>query len=143
MKTIIEPLSAARIGVVIALLGVTPLIARQAREHDAGWSVPPEAARRVNPLASRPGAEAGGRKLFQQRCAICHKEDERGTPKGPDLTQADVQSQTDGALFWKIGSGNTHEGMPAFSFLPAPQRWQLVLHLRAIAVLSPEPRNLP
>jgi ribosomal protein S6E (S10) len=44
-----------------------------------------------------------------------------------------VQAQTDGALFWKISGGNSHQGMPAFSFLPDPQRWQLVLHLRAIA----------
>jgi hypothetical protein len=44
--------------------------------------------------------------------------------------QPDVQAQSDGALFWKISSGNTHSGMPAFSFLPEPQRWQLVLRLR-------------
>ena len=43
---------------------------------------------------------------------------------------ADVQVQTDGALFWKISSGNTRAGMPTFSFLPEPQRWQLVLYLR-------------
>jgi hypothetical protein len=44
-----------------------------------------------------------------------------------------VQSQRDGALFWKISTGNTREGMPAFSFLPEPQRWQLVLHVRGLA----------
>lgn len=38
----------------------------------------------------------------------------------------------DGALFWKISSGNAHEGMPAFSFLPELQRWQLVLQLRGV-----------
>jgi ribosomal protein S6E (S10) len=44
-----------------------------------------------------------------------------------------VQQQSDGALFWKISGGNSRQGMPAFSFLPEPQRWQLVLHIRASA----------
>ncbi|PYR59484.1 MAG: hypothetical protein DMF91_14665 [Acidobacteria bacterium] len=56
-----------------------------------------------------------------------------GTTKGPALTVPDVQSQSDGALFWKISGGNTRRGMPTFSFLPEAQRWQLVLHLRSLA----------
>jgi mono/diheme cytochrome c family protein len=103
----------------------------QVRERDASWVAPPAAGTRANPLQNRPEAAAGGGKLFEQRCTTCHGEDGRGTSKAPDLTQPDVQAQTDGALFWKISSGNTHAGMPAFSFLPELQRWQLVLHLRA------------
>ena len=49
---------------------------------------------------------------------------------------AAVQAQTDGALFWKLGSGNARAGMPTFSFLPEPQRWQLVLHMRNRATSS-------
>lgn len=103
----------------------------QVRERDAAWVAPPDDALKVNPLATRTDAAAGGRKLFHRYCSTCHGEDARGSTKGPDLTQADVHAQTDGALFWKISGGNTHQGMPAFSFLPGPQRWQLVLHLRA------------
>jgi hypothetical protein len=44
-----------------------------------------------------------------------------------------VEAETDGALFWKVSSGNSHSGMPAFSFLPELQRWQLVLHVRSLA----------
>lgn len=98
-------------------------------QRDSDWVAPPAAAAKTNPLADRPDAEAGGRKLFAKRCATCHG-DGRGTSKGPDLTTADVQGQTDGELFWKISSGNTRTGMPAFSFLPESQRWQLVLHIR-------------
>ena len=104
----------------------------QVRVRDSYWIAPADAASKANPLAGRSAAEAGGRKLFQQRCASCHGEDGRGTSRGPDLTQPAVQSQPDGALFWKITSGNSREGMPAFSFLPAPQRWQLVLRLRSL-----------
>jgi mono/diheme cytochrome c family protein len=105
----------------------------QVRDRDVTWVAPSEAALKVNPLATRTDAVAGGRKLFHQRCSMCHGEDARGSTKAPDLTQPDVQAQTDGALFWKISGGNSHQGMPTFSFLPEPQRWQLVLHVRAVA----------
>ncbi len=109
----------------------------QVRDRDAMWVAPAEDALKVNPLAARTEAVAGGRKLFHQHCSECHGEDARGTTKAPDLTQSDVQAQTDGALFWKISGGNSRQGMPTFSFLPAPQRWQLVLQVRA-AASSPE-----
>jgi mono/diheme cytochrome c family protein len=105
----------------------------QVRERDASWSVPPAATIRANPLRNRPEAGAGGARLFEQRCTTCHGGDGRGTSKAPGLTQSDVQTQSDGTLFWKISSGNAHAGMPAFSFLPELQRWQLVLHLRSAA----------
>jgi len=116
--------SAVTIGASLAVLSA------QVRERDSDWSAPPAAAAKVNPLLNRTDAAAGGDKLFQQRCATCHGEDGRGTAKAPDLNARETQAQTDGALYWKISSGNTHAGMPAFSFLPEPQRWQLVLSLR-------------
>ena len=105
--------------------------ARQAAERPA-WRAPHTADARVNPLAGSADVEAGGAKLFKQRCAQCHREDGTGTSFGPGLTGHRVQSQSDGALFWKITSGNTRTGMPGFSGLPELQRWQLVLHLRAL-----------
>jgi mono/diheme cytochrome c family protein len=104
----------------------------QLRERDPAWVAPDEATSKINPLANLTDVVAGGRKLFEQRCATCHGDDGRGSTKAPDLTQPAVQEQRDGALFWKISSGNTRQGMPSFSFLPEPQRWQLVLHIRAI-----------
>jgi mono/diheme cytochrome c family protein len=102
------------------------------RARVASWVAPARANAMTNPVANRPDATAGGSKLFQERCSACHGDDARGTPRGPDLAKAGVQSQSDGALFWKISSGNTRTGMPAFSFLPPTHRWQLVLHLRAL-----------
>jgi mono/diheme cytochrome c family protein len=96
------------------------------------WTAPRSTATRVNPLAGSPDVEAGGAKLFKQRCVQCHREDGTGTSFGPGLRGHRVQSQSDGALFWKITSGNTRTGMPGFSGLPELQRWQLVLHLRAL-----------
>jgi mono/diheme cytochrome c family protein len=121
------------------LVAAVPLCAAdlEVRDRDADWLAPSHASAKANPLANRPDAAGGGGKLFQERCATCHGEEGRGTSKAPNLTQPEVQAQTDGALFWKISSGNTHAGMPAFSFLPEPQRWQLVLHVRALAVVTP------
>ena len=115
------------------LFVVTPLLAfsARARHRDSTWRAPVDATAKANPLAVRRDAVAGGRKLFHQRCSTCHGEDGRGTTKAPDLSRPAVQKQSDGALFWKISGGNSRQGMPAFSFLPELQRWQLVLHLRA------------
>ena len=123
-------LSSATIGVAIIVGASLPVVCAQARDRDPEWLAPPQASAKVNPLLKRPEAVAGGRKLFEQRCTTCHGDEGRGTAKGPDLTQRDVQAQTDGELYWKISTGNTRAGMPAFSFLPELQRWQLVLHLR-------------
>ena len=103
-----------------------------ARRRDASWTAPSDASSRHNPLASRPDVTTGGRKLFAQRCGSCHGDDGRGSDRAPDLTATDVQTQSDGALFWKISSGNTRTGMPTFSFLPELQRWQLVMRVREV-----------
>ncbi len=106
-----------------------------AREPEARWTAPARQAARTNPLAGRADVDVvrGGDKLFQERCSACHGQDARGTNRGPDLLTRKVQAQSDGALFWKVSSGNTRTGMPTFSFLPELQRWQLVMHLRAHA----------
>lgn len=123
------------LGAAIALLAMIGSVGEvQVRERDESWVAPPDAAAKANPLAARPDAERGGAKLFAARCAACHGEDGRGSSKGPDLTTT-VQAQSDGALFWKISSGNSRAGMPPFSFMPEAQRWQLVLRLRSLAVI--------
>ena len=123
---------------VVALILITSFARvlaadRQIREHDPNWVAPPDAVAKLNPLADRLETAAGGQKVFKQRCSACHGEDARGGSDAPDLTQPAVQVQADGALFWKISSGNTRAGMPSFSFIPEPQRWQLVLHLRTLS----------
>jgi mono/diheme cytochrome c family protein len=124
-----------------SLTCIAPLAARADRVpvQDPPWTAPAREAARSNPLENQPSAAAGGHKVFLQRCSTCHGDGGRGTSRGPNLAAADVQSQPDGALFWKVSSGNTHGGMPAFSFLPPAQRWQLVLHLRVLVGASGKP----
>jgi mono/diheme cytochrome c family protein len=120
------------VAAVALVTGMTSGVAQSVRERDPSWTVPVKDAAKSNPLGDRPEVVTGGGKLYKQRCNSCHGDAGRGTERAPSLVSADVQAQTDGAFFWKITNGNTHAGMPSFSFLPGPQRWQLVMHVRAL-----------
>lgn len=122
--------AALSVGCICAAV-VTITAAQEPRIWPA-WTAPISAERRVNPLNARPDTAAGGAKLFRARCQSCHGRDGSGTSRGPNLTTRRVQAQADGSLFWKISSGNTRTGMPAFSGLPELQRWQLVLFVRRL-----------
>jgi len=101
---------------------------------DPTWRPPESATAKPNPLANRPAAAAGGKKLFLRECAECHEKDGNGIARkhSADLQLPVVQQQTDGALFWKITNGDTGRGMPSFSKLPERERWQIVLFLRTL-----------
>lgn len=130
-----------RITIAVVLASFAPsatVAARQAwTDADSRWEVPAAQDTRKNPLADRPDTHAGGAKLFKERCSACHADDGTGTHRGPNLTTKRVQAQSDGALFWKITSGNTRTGMPSFSNMPDLQRWQLVSHVRALVEAAP------
>jgi len=126
----------SRRALAAVLLLATPLALAAATTNRRAWTAPAGAAERKNPLATTPDLVAGGKKVYTLRCAQCHGADLGGTKRAPSLTDAHTRKRTDGELFWKITSGDTHTGMPAFSNLPEPQRWQLVLLLRGT-----EPRS--
>jgi mono/diheme cytochrome c family protein len=93
------------------------------------WRAPASALAKKNPLAGKTDLVLGGQRLFSKNCAVCHDAGEN--QKGPDLGLNATQAQSDGELFWKITTGNSRSGMPAFSSLPEGQRWQLVLYVRS------------
>jgi mono/diheme cytochrome c family protein len=101
---------------------------------DPKWRAPDSAVAKPNPLASRPEAMAGGKKLFLRNCVECHGQEGTGLVKkhAADLQLPAVQEQSDGTLFWKISNGNPDRGMPSFNRLPELQRWQIVLFLRTL-----------
>jgi len=95
----------------------------------------PEKARaRRNPLETDPQAVAAGRILFEQHCAECHGDTAEGGKKGPNLRVDEIQSATPGAVFWILTNGVVRRGMPVWSKLPEPQRWQLVAYLKSLGV---------
>ena len=109
--------------------------------HFSEFAKVPERARaRRNPLQTDPEAIAGGRKLFAQHCAECHGETAEGGRKAPNLRAEEVQSATPGALFWILTNGVIRRGMPVWSKLPEPQRWQIVSFIKS---LPPSTAELP
>jgi mono/diheme cytochrome c family protein len=98
---------------------------------------PAKAAARRNPLESDPEAVAGGGKLFAQHCAECHGNMADGGKKGPSLRANEVQQATPGTLFWLLTNGVVRRGMPVWSKLPEPQRWQLVSYIKSLTSVSP------
>jgi mono/diheme cytochrome c family protein len=95
----------------------------------------PEKSRaKQNPLAKDPEAATAGRILFAEKCAGCHGADAEGGKKGPSLRVGEVQDATDGAIFWVLTNGVVRRGMPVWSKLPEPQRWQLVSYVKSLGI---------
>ena len=98
----------------------------------------PEKARsRTNPLESDTDSVPAGKKLFEDHCAECHGNDATGARKGPNLRAPEVQQASAGTLFWVLTNGVVRKGMPVWSKLPEPQRWQIVTYLKSLGPVQP------
>jgi mono/diheme cytochrome c family protein len=100
-------------------------------------TVPPKARVKENPLKNDPEAPIAGKKLFEQHCAECHGSMAEGAEKGPSLRSQDVQQATPGTLFWILTNGVVRQGMPVWSKLPEPERWQIVAFVRSLGTSAP------
>lgn len=93
----------------------------------------PEKARaKRNPFEKDSEAIAAGRNLFEQHCSECHGNTAEGSKKAPSLRAEEVQGAAPGALFWILTNGVVRRGMPVWSKLPEPQRWQLVTFIKSL-----------
>jgi mono/diheme cytochrome c family protein len=102
----------------------------------------PEKARaKRNPFEKDPEAIAAGRNLFEQHCSECHGNAGDGSRKAPSLRAEEVQSAAPGAIFWIVTNGVVRRGMPVWSKLPEPQRWQLVSFIKSLGPPSPNSRD--
>jgi mono/diheme cytochrome c family protein len=102
----------------------------------------PEKARaKSNPLEKDRDAIPGGQNLFEQHCSECHGDTGEGGKKGPSLRAPQVQNAAPGAIFWILTNGVVRRGMPVWSKLPEPQRWQLVSYIRSLGVAPTRPEN--
>ena len=97
----------------------------------------PEKARaKRNPFENDPEAVAAGRNLFEQHCSECHGSAGEGSKKAPSLRAEEVQNAAPGAIFWIVTNGVVRRGMPVWSKLPDPQRWQLVSYIKSLGASS-------
>jgi len=91
---------------------------------------------KTNPMAADKDAVAAGKVLFGEHCAECHGENALGTKKAPSLRATEVQAASPGALFWILTNGIVRKGMPVWSKLPEPQRWQLITYIQALGPME-------
>jgi mono/diheme cytochrome c family protein len=92
----------------------------------------PEKARaKRNPLENDPDAAVAGGKLFERHCSECHGMKAEGGKRAPSLLREEVQQATPGTLFWILTNGVVWHGMPVWSKLPEPERWQIVAFLKS------------
>jgi mono/diheme cytochrome c family protein len=118
------------------LASVLALIACMALA-DGSWlkNVSPDYHAKANPYAGQPAAIAGGAKLFADHCAKCHGADALGRGKRPSLRSERVQKQaTEGDIFWLLKNGNLNRGMPNWSAIPEPSRWQIIAYVKSLGV---------
>ncbi len=87
---------------------------------------------KANPLATDKDAIAAGKVLFEEHCAECHGENALGSKKAPSLRAKEVQEAPPGSLFWILTNGVVRKGMPVWSKLPEPQRWQLISFIKSL-----------
>jgi mono/diheme cytochrome c family protein len=134
---------------VLFLIGTTALWARGrltdgvgtrdgSRMRNGSWmnKVPAVQRSRVNPYAGQTQAAASGRILFVEHCAKCHGENALGR-RGPSLRSTRIENATDGDLAWILRNGSVAHGMPSWSRMPEPERWQIIAYLRSL----PQQRN--
>lgn len=110
----------------------------------AELSKAPEKARaKRNPLEADPDAIPAGRNLFERHCAECHGSAAEGSKRAPSLRAPEVQAAAPGAIFWVLTNGVVRRGMPVWSRLPEPQRWQLVTYIKSLGRSSAEKSSMP
>jgi mono/diheme cytochrome c family protein len=97
---------------------------------------PAKARVKANPFDQNADALAAGKILFEQHCAECHGAEALGRKKAPSLRVAEVQGAEPGAIFWILTNGVVRKGMPVWSKLPEPQRWQLVTYIKSLGVAA-------
>jgi len=122
-----RPCSVACCALAVVLLGSFSLWAQGSSFRHA----PPSAAQAKNPFAGNAEAAAGGKKVYAQNCAQCHGNNLQGMGPAPTLISASVKNAPAGDLFWFITNGDLNKGMPGWSQLPKPQRWQVVTYLES------------
>jgi mono/diheme cytochrome c family protein len=116
------------------------LIATASFGQQAPCVAPKTADNVKNPLSGNNSSLSEMRTLYVTNCSPCHGDKGRGdgpaapglNPKPADHTSAAIQSETDGAIFWKLSEGRNP--MPGYKkIFSEEQRWQLVNYIRSLA----------
>lgn len=103
------------------------------------WVVPEEEKAVVNPTTADKNSISTGKSIYAKHCKTCHGKTGNGdgiTAKTlntdpSDLTFDDIDTQTDGEVYYKIRQGR--EEMPAFKgLIDEEDMWHLVNYIRTL-----------
>ena len=105
----------------------------------AAWVAPASADTIKNPLKGKADAVTAGKKIYGTYCVVCHGDKGKGdgiaaaglNPRPADHSAAKFQSQSDGAIYWKLTTGRA----PMASYdktLTVTQRWQVINYMRTL-----------
>ena len=103
------------------------------------WVAPASADKLDNPLKDDTNAATSGKKLYKMMCFVCHGPKGKGdgmggtglTPRPTNLTSEMFQSQSDGAIFWKIAEGRAPMAGYKTS-IPEKKRWEIINYIRTL-----------
>ncbi len=135
-KNLIHPVVVLICGVFI--MGM--LSAFSSFQQKKPWPVPDAAKSKKNPVASDAESLTAGKALWATHCKSCHGS--KGMGDGPkaaqlktepgDFTKVDVQTQTDGSLFYKTSEGR--DDMPSFKkkIPDADDIWNIINFVRTL-----------
>lgn len=114
-------------------------------------SIRRHAARLANPFAGDRGAAGEGLAAFRESCLSCHGAEKASpaefaaglNPGAPALDSKEIQSMSDGELFWVVSHGIRATGMPAFAgSKDETEIWKIVAFARHLPRLTEEERRL-
>ncbi len=127
---------------IILLITIVVAVASLAftKRQAKPWAVPDKANKMANPVKADAASVKEGSAIWAKHCQSCHGKTGKGdgsksgglkTHPG-DFSAAATQSQTDGALFYKVSEGR--DEMPSFKKkLPdADEIWNVVNYMRSL-----------
>ena len=129
--------------IAIIIAGLTMIIITSAFKplyQKKPWPVPDNFKNMKSTVASNAESIAAGKALWSLHCASCHGKTGLGDGSKaeqlktvpPDFSKADVQSESDGSIFYKTSEGR--DDMPSFKKKIADQDdiWSLVVYIRTL-----------
>ena len=126
--------------ITLSLLAVFVIAASFTLMPNKPWPVPDKDAKKANPVKTDAASVSAGKALWGQHCSSCHGKAGLGDgtkaaqlkTQPEDMSKAAVQSQSDGALFYKVSEGR--DDMPSFKkkIPDAEDIWNLVNYMRTL-----------
>jgi mono/diheme cytochrome c family protein len=124
---------------VLAVMAFAYFDAAGADSMAEKWLSPAPSAARKNPIAPTQDSITAGQKIYSKTCIMCHGK--TGDADGPAVIELNIHparlsdpqlnTESDGALFWKITTGK--RPMPAYGRrFSETDRWNLVNYIRTL-----------